>query len=33
MVPLNLTNEGDLTYYVVTGYFVNKAWEEEKKMD
>ena len=31
MVPLNLANEGDLTYYAVTGNFANKAWEEAKK--
>ncbi len=30
-MPLNLTNEGDYTYYAVTGNFVNKAWEEAKK--
>ena len=31
MVPLNLANVGDLTYYAVTGNFANKAWEEAKK--
>ena len=31
MVPLNLANEGDLTYYAVTGNFANKAFEEAKK--
>ena len=31
MVPLNLANENDLTYYAVTGNFANKAWEEAKK--
>lgn len=31
MIPLNLANEGDLTYYAVTGNFANKAWEEAKK--
>lgn len=31
MVPLNLANEGDTTYYAVTGNFANKAWEEAKK--
>lgn len=31
MVPLNLADEGDLTYYAVTGNFANKAWEEAKK--
>lgn len=31
MVPLNLANENDLTYYAVTGNFANKAFEEAKK--
>ena len=31
MVPMNLANENDLTYYAVTGNFANKAWEEAKK--
>lgn len=31
MVPFNLANVGDLTYYAVTGNFANKAWEEAKK--
>ena len=31
MVPLNLANVGDLTYYAVTGNLANKAWEEAKK--
>ena len=31
MVPLNLANENDTTYYAVTGNFANKAWEEAKK--
>ncbi len=31
MVPLNLANNGDLTYYAVTGNFANKAWEEAKR--
>jgi hypothetical protein len=30
-MSLNLTNEGDYTYYTATGNFVNKAWEEAKK--
>lgn len=31
MVPMNLANDGDLTYYAVTGNFANKAFEEAKK--
>lgn len=31
MVPLNMANVGDLTYYAVTGNFANKAFEEAKK--
>ncbi len=31
MVPLNLANNGDLTYYAVTGNFANKAWDEAKR--
>ena len=31
MIPLNLADENDLTYYAVTGNFANKAWEEAKK--
>lgn len=31
MIPLNLAEENDLTYYAVTGNFANKAWEEAKK--
>ena len=31
MVPLNLANENDTTYYAVTGNFANKAWDEAKK--
>ena len=31
MIPLNLANKNDLTYYAVTGNFANKAWVEAKK--
>lgn len=31
MVPMNLANPNDTTYYAVTGNFANKAWEEAKK--
>ena len=31
MVPLNLADNGDLTYYAVTGNFANKAWYDRYK--
>ncbi|MBO6119876.1 MAG: 3-phosphoserine/phosphohydroxythreonine transaminase [Lachnospiraceae bacterium] len=31
MIPLNLADENDLTYYAVTGNFASKAFEEAKK--
>lgn len=31
MVPMNLANKEDITYYAVTGNFANKAFEEGKK--
>lgn len=31
MVPMNLANKEDVTYYAVTGNFANKAFEEGKK--